>query len=162
VLLCALPGCAAPARVGAPSADWRPPEAATEPSLAPFHVRYGTCGAYALRGERSDFDERFDQAAAAMAEGRFDRAGERFFDAARLAPAAQGAAAATPDEASDRVTAGRNRRIAYADAVLAWLSADRLAHARERLLEAAARDPGNAPLLRRWAEELPEPPRCGD
>lgn len=53
-----------------------------------------------------------------------------------------------------------NRRVAYANAVNTWLSAQHVEPARTAILTAAQTDPELAGELTAWAAALPNPARC--
>lgn len=99
----------------------------------------------------AEADAHFERALAEQAARRYAAAAESFIRSAR---------------AHRKDTLGRqalvNRRLAYANAVNCWLSAEDEERARAALAAAQAEDPELAAVLGAWAAELPRPARCVD
>lgn len=93
----------------------------------------------------------FTRAHAAYDDSEYAHAAEHFGRAANIL---------REDEAHDHEVVLRNRRVAYANMVLAWLSVDGVDRARASLQAAAIDDPDLRADLERTAAALPDPPSC--
>jgi len=123
--------------------------------LESSNIAYATCGRFGAPAGSPDSLARsataFDRAHEHYDAGEYRKAAEAFGRAADVLREGPGA-----DE--DVVT--RNRRVAYANMVLALLSIDAVDEARRRLSAAARVDQPLAPDLTTVEGALPSPPRC--
>jgi hypothetical protein len=115
-------------------------------ALMKFRPLYGMCGVQ-QRSPQPETDIRaaasFEQSLSEHQAGRYDAAALGFFQSAR-----------------QWLDFPYNRRVAYANGVNAWLSAEHVEQARAALLDAARMDPEFAAELTAWANALPQPARC--
>jgi len=119
---------------------------------------YGMCGMYALgfgttAGEiNGRAMELFEAAEASYSAGRYRDAAQGFRSAAE--------ALLDGRDLPQAAALERNRRIAYANMVVSWVTVDAVQTAREALERLAAADPALAAELRRIAARLPSLPSC--